>query len=524
MSNLLLYINTLRYLKPVQIRYRIYYFLLKKIRNILNLKYPAFKKYSIRTGISFSNQIENPTSFLGRKTFVFLNKEVKFDGRIDWNYSGYGKLWTYNLNYFEFLHQKAIDTKDALFLINDFIDNFNEVKDGLEPYPTSLRIINWIKFLASNNIQDTRINENLYAQVHILSQNLEYHLLGNHLLENAFALTFAGIYFDDDKLFSRAKKLLISQLTEQILEDGAHFELSPMYHQLMLYRLLDTINIFKQAPHIDNELYLILNKKASAMLGWLEKITFSNGDIPHFNDSTAGIAPTTDQLVQYSEKLGTTTQKIKLSSNGYRKYSFGDYEMVVDTGKIGPDYIPGHAHCDIMSFVLYSKGKPLIVDTGISVYGGNSKLRYRERSTSAHNTVMVMNYEQAEIWGDFRVARRSYPRILKEKDDLLEVEYKHFSGKYIHKRIFIFHPDSIEIKDEVTSPEISKSFLHFHDSVDIAFYDNKIKVNDNEIFIENGKLKISNFDLSKGFYKKAKSKKAEISFINKCNLIIKFNA
>ena len=31
----------------------------------------------------------------------------------------------------------------------------------------------------------------------------------------------------------------------KILEDGGHFELSPMYHQIMLFRVLDCIQLLK---------------------------------------------------------------------------------------------------------------------------------------------------------------------------------------------------------------------------------------------------------------------------------------
>ena len=43
--------------------------------------------------------------------------------------------------------------------------------------------------------------------------------------------------------FIKAKNLLIDQLNEQILDDDAHFELSPMYHQIIFSRLLDSINL-----------------------------------------------------------------------------------------------------------------------------------------------------------------------------------------------------------------------------------------------------------------------------------------
>ena len=70
-------------------------------------------------------------------------------------------------------------------------------------------------------------------------------MLGNHLLENAFSLLFGAYYFQDDKLYNKSKYLLISELNEQVLKDGAHFELSPMYHQIIYSRLLDCIQLIK---------------------------------------------------------------------------------------------------------------------------------------------------------------------------------------------------------------------------------------------------------------------------------------
>ena len=70
-------------------------------------------------------------------------------------------------------------------------------------------------------------------------------MLGNHLLENAFSLLFGAYYFQDEKLYTKSYDLLISELNEQVLKDGAHFELSPMYHQIILSRLLDSIQLIK---------------------------------------------------------------------------------------------------------------------------------------------------------------------------------------------------------------------------------------------------------------------------------------
>ena len=55
---------------------------------------------------------------------------LTFSEKIDWNYSEFGKLWTYNLNYFDFLMQENISKETVLELIKDFIKSDALLKDG----------------------------------------------------------------------------------------------------------------------------------------------------------------------------------------------------------------------------------------------------------------------------------------------------------------------------------------------------------------------------------------------------------
>ena len=222
--------NTIKYLKFTQVYYRLYYFVRARSRKISRFKY-EFVKGSSSIPLNLIDSCEYYSIYKDDK-FTILNLSKKFNYKIDWNFSEYGKLWTYNLTYFEYLK-----VKEDVNLIYDFIENIESVKDGLEPFPISLRGINWIKFLTKHEIKDEKIDDSLYAQYYILLNNLEYHLLGNHLLENGFSLLFGAYYFQDENLHKKAKDILEKELNEQILYDGAHFELSPMYHQLMLFRL-----------------------------------------------------------------------------------------------------------------------------------------------------------------------------------------------------------------------------------------------------------------------------------------------
>jgi len=458
-NKFLRFFNTIKFLKPKQFNYRLYYFVRSKFRKVAGIK-PLLYMESYSYSLELQNSIHIIDTYLGDNFFCFLNLYKKFEKEIDWNYVGYGKLWTYNLTYFDFLSQNH---KDSLFLIENFIDNIESIIDGLEPFPISLRGINWIKYLSYHKIKNQKIDNSLYAQYYILLDNLEYHLLGNHLLENGFSLLFGAYYFQDEHLYNKSKEILLEELDEQILNDGGHFELSPMYHQIMLFRVLDCINLVKNNFWKNRELLDFLTIKAEKMLGWLKAISYKNGDIPLFNDSTNGIAPTTEQLFQYARDLNLKIPNSKLSDSGYRKIVQNRYECIVDIGEIGAKYIAGHAHADTFNFELRIDDKPFIVDTGLSTYETCSR-RDIERSTASHNTVEVDGKNQSEVWGGFRVGDRANIISLKELENIIEATHNGYRDN-LHTRQWIFKEDTIVIKDNLTHKSKAIARLHFHPDI-----------------------------------------------------------
>ena len=373
-DKLQLYFHTLKHVKPTQLYHQVYY----RLKNRFISK--EYKEVPNEVAeLNFESGVINKNSFLGNNSFEFLNLKKEFS-EIDWNYSTNGKLWTYNLNYFDFLNQENISKEEGLKLIRNYVSKHSQLKDGLEPYPISLRGINWIKFISRHQIQDAEINNILFNDYLRLADNLEYHLLANHLLENGFSLLFGAYYFQDERLYKKANTILRNELEEQILNDGAHYELSPMYHQIILHRVLDCVNLVENNSWKEKELLPLLKKKAELMLGWLEAITYKNGDIPLLNDSAKGIAPSSEELYTYAKRLGLKSQSSILSDSGYRKWIKNEMEIVLDVGQIAPSYQPGHSHADSLQFLLNFKNKPIIVDTGISTYEKNAR-RQTERST-----------------------------------------------------------------------------------------------------------------------------------------------
>lgn len=499
--------NTVKYLKLKQIYFRLFYFARDRVRKTLGFKY-EFSKGSKSTPLKLVKSCDSYSSY-NNGEFSFLNLSKKFDENIDWNYSEYGKLWTYNLTYFEYLKEK-----EDIALIYNFIDNIENIKDGLEPFPISLRGINWIKFLTYHDIKDKKIDDSLYAQYYILLDNLEYHLLGNHLLENGFSLLFGAYYFRDEVLYIKAVEILKSELEEQILDDGGHFELSPMYHQIMLFRLLDCINLVKNSSYKNQELLEFLTSKAELMLGWLQNITYKNGDIPLFNDSANCIAPTSKQLFEYANNLKLIIKNSTLKESGYRKIDKEKYESVIDIGEVGASYIPGHAHADTFNFELRVNEKPFIVDSGLSTYETNER-RFYERSTKAHNSVEVLGKDSSEVWGGFRVANRASVIEVVENIDQIKATHNGYLKKFgiLHTREWIFGENKIIIHDCLSKKSKAVLRLHFHP--DITEEDIKKRI------IINSQSSILNYNFASEFNKLQKALMMEIPFKKELKVEIK---
>ena len=417
-------------------------------------------------------------------TFTFLNLEHEFAG---WNFTENGMLWAYNQNYFDWINQEGISEERGCRWIDKFIKELPNNRIGLDPYPIALRSINWVKFFCQYPDFATKPRlDSLYSQLRLLEKKLEYHLLANHLLEDAYALYIGAAYFGDERLLKQASKLLYKQLNEQVLPDGAHYEQSVMYHCILLDRLLDCINIVQGSRFKVQGDALI--QYAERMLGHLESIVWSDGSIPMVNDAAEGIAPTPSQIFDYAKRLGLKWEAIPMKECGYRKLKDEHLEAIVDVGNITATYQPGHTHADTFNYELRIDGKPFVVDTGISTYNKNVR-RQLERSTIAHNCVSPNGQNSSEVWGGFRVGRRCHTEITEntesikgfhngfakpclrtfslkdgafsvvDKYDGEAVSYIHLAESADESRIIIEGSDKIEIKPWKYSTEYNR----FHD-------------------------------------------------------------
>ena len=428
--------HTVKYIKVIQVVYQLWYRGKNKFLSINwykgELNYPINAFTLTVDRILYGSE----KSVLEGRKFQFIGLVHSFDHKIDWNYAGNGKLWNYNLQYFNYLLDEDLDPSFRLELLRDFSQNLLEKKVPVEPYPVSLRIVNTLAFHSRYPITDQLVLTSMVKQINYLAHNLEFHLLGNHLLENLFSLYIVSLYLNDSRLHQKSFQLLSKELHEQILEDGGHYECSPMYQSILLGKLLLCIDVAKKSQIVEVDELNFLSQKASLMLGWVKAFSFPDGSWALMNDSAEGIAPETERLNAAAAILGIVPANLRLSTSGFRKIAGADWVVTIKTGPMQPSYQPGHAHADIASFCLWHNGMQVIVDPGISTYSVCEQ-RLRERGTSAHNTISINGQNQSDIWSGFRVGKRAIVQLLKDEADHLEIiTIPYFDRGVKHERIF----------------------------------------------------------------------------------------
>jgi uncharacterized heparinase superfamily protein len=473
MARALLYARTLRHLRPVQVVGRAAH-LLRRTRLDRS---PAPGRRAARP---LPAPATRAAVLLAPTRVRMLGVEGDLATATDWDDPSRPALWRYHAHYFDDLRAEgALDRADwNRALITRWLTEVRPGEGvGWDPYPTSLRIVNWVRRgLSEQGLGDEAV-QSLAVQARHLERNLEHHLLGNHLLANAKALVFAGGFFggsEGDRWAARGAAILARELAEQVLEDGGHFERSPMYHALVLEDVLDLIALAESTNVLGSELAR-WRAVAQAMRRYLRAVSHPDGEIALFNDSAIGQAPTPTALDDYARRLGLADVAAPrdglthLAPSGIVRIERDGLLVLCDVGEIGPSYLPGHAHADTLTFEASLAGARWIVDSGISHYEPGAE-RLRQRSTAAHNTVEVDGESSSEVWGSFRVARRAHPRdlCLEEQADSITVScshdgYRRLSGAVRHRRTWRVGRRSLAVEDELHgrfSRAIGRFFLH----------------------------------------------------------------
>ncbi len=453
-------------------------------------------------------------------------------------------LWQFHFGYHDYLiallqnaERAGEDTARTAEAVLAFIEEWSAAfplhapgarRSAWHAYVLSIRIESWVRLHAmlreagipEHDPRLARLAGGVERMTRVLLRNLEKGTMANHLLRNIKALVFAGLYLDTAAGAQARRigtRLLERELAEQILDDGCHFERSPMYHVSMTNDILDMAEAIILCGSTVSDR---LGDAAVRMTAFLETVRHPDGEIPFFNDSTGSFFLRTDEVLARGQRLaGEIREGVHPDADAPEaEASDGEAQsgevpsakaasaetpdaagapmnprrvsgllvaqnprawLVMDAGQVGPDYQPGHAHCDTLSFELSLDGRRFITDTGVYHYR-ESRERSYSRSTAAHNTIEIDGAEQSEVWKSFRVGRRARIRHLsRTSHEGIQVlrgmhdGYTRLQSGMLHERAMLLAEDWILIADWLhgSGAHRLRSFLHFHPGVSLRAKD-----------------------------------------------------
>lgn len=325
-----------------------------------------------------------------------------------------------------------------------------------------LRALSWARchILCMNSPDwDANFTDRLGTCLYVHGRHLEreltvHHAVGNHLLGEASALfclsVLYPVFVDSARWQTRSLRILNAIVPRLILQDGVYAEQSTGYCTFVLDFLLSVLHLARLCRL---ELQAEPLKRMVSALHFLKALSPHMVETPHIGDSDTGMAtgwgisgywdfshllasgavllhlpalaegledyPAESFLLLGGQGLTAFESYRRLSPgssgedpSGSETLHFPDggylisrdriFSVTFDGGPLGiaPGY--GHGHADGLSFLLYHKGNPVVVDSGTCVYNGPPRWRDYFRSSSAHNTLQIDGKGPVEPLDTFR--------------------------------------------------------------------------------------------------------------------------
>jgi uncharacterized heparinase superfamily protein len=377
-------------------------------------------------------------------TFFAVGASRRYGSPTFWTDPSEGLLFLFHLHGFSMLASYAAGERTSAGdrfwadVVADWLTSESRPRlPSWHPYPTSVRLIAWsaaLPRLAWPAGLSQRVAAELARQARYLRRTVEHDVGGNHVLKNATALVIAGAVVPASGVFEQGIRLLRREVGRQFLPDGGHEERSTSYHLAVTRDLSDVAELLRRR---DGAAPSWLEEALARAHAWEAAMRGPDGMLPLLNDAWEALpAP-----LRSSQRIS------HLEHSGYLVFRHEADQAVFDVGPISAPHLAPHAHADVLSFVFWADGRPLVVDPGSYAYTGPWRDHFR--GTAAHNTVEVDGANQCELWGDFRVAFPPRVRVATTRPSPEAVVatashdgYRRLPDPVEHHRAFVWLPRS----------------------------------------------------------------------------------
>ncbi|HEY3821366.1 MAG TPA: alginate lyase family protein [Polyangiaceae bacterium] len=421
-----------------------------------------------------------------RGRFTYLNDSYRFPvdratGRVsvNWVPPGSSPLWRYQIQYLGAVLDLVLagSSDAAASLLESWIVRHASTWDATawHPYPVSVRLTNICLAAGAAGSFDALGSGAAHlaalsaAYVH---HHLERDVRGNHLLDNARALLVAARSLDGPPVAAwerTARQILSEEIPEQVLPDGAHFELAPMYHVVVLWRLVELSALLGPG---DPLVVSTLAPAVATMRRFLAGILCPDGEVPLLGDSArhCDFAPPAQSLLG-QEPLVHGYGVRRYDNAGLYVFAAPHLWAVFDAGRVCPAYLPAHGHADSLTVEVWCDGACVVGDPGVHSFTGPE--RAWGRSSRAHSTLTVDDADTSEVYDSFRIGgRATLSGVEATHDQVAATLLPWGTSARLSRTVGFDGPDrnSIHIEDVAIAPHgsVVRSRLHLHPSVVIA--------------------------------------------------------
>ncbi|GIL39381.1 heparinase [Rhodospirillales bacterium TMPK1] len=350
--------------------------------------------------------------------------------------------------------------RHARILTQAWLDRYSRCEHvAWAPDATGARLANWIGFhdffcASADDAFRLRLFQSAARQAKHLARTLPGDLTGAPLLTAIKGLWLAALALPDGaKRAELAQRLLLKELSKQILADGVHVERSPRTHLGVLSDLIDLRAALKLAK---SDIPDALNHAIDRMAPALRFFRHGDGALALFHGTLEGEPVLLDTVLTQADAKGRPLKSAP--QGGFERLSMGRTVVIADVGAAPPKGLDAHAHASALSFEMSVGRERLIVNCGSAASGAWADAL---RATAAHSTVTV---------GD----TSSHPfKVDAAREDgdgwiLLDAAHEGYPGLQHRRRLFLGANGEDLRGEDILTTRVSAPFVirfHLHPSV-----------------------------------------------------------
>lgn len=367
----------------------------------------------------------------------FSGQLVELNGQNPFTQEQASVAWKEKLFAFEWLRHLAVAdntlaVSNAQTHISDWITTHGKPKKQInwKLEIASRRLISWlyhsIPIVENSDPAFYRLwMRSIGIHIKFLKYSSARNPIGLPRLLGRIALAYSAICVSDQSAYLRnAGDLLDEELKLQILPDGGHISRNPGVIPEILSFLLPLREAYAQlgkAP--SQELVSTIDRLMVA----LKFYRLGDGDISHFNGSSATIVDLVSAILRYDDAKGTAPDHA--TSSNFQRIEKEDLILIADTGANRSGQISKSAHAGTLSFEFSANYTPILLNCG-AINSSNSALNLAARHTAAHNTLILNDTSSSKIYEN--KSSRLFGQLIHGPTNVISTRETNASSTIVH--------------------------------------------------------------------------------------------